>query len=98
MTWRTFDDEVVSRLDQIQAMLEILLRKETDMGTDLTALRDKVTKIETVGNSMKETMLGLAAQIADLKTDPAALQALADELNATADDWAAAVAANTPSA
>ncbi len=98
MTWRTFEDEVVSRLDQIQAMLEILLRKETDMGADLTELRSKVSQIETVGDSMKELMIGLKAQLEAALTDPAAIQAIANELGTKADEWAAAVTANTPSA
>ena len=39
---------------------------------------------------------GIAAKLEAAKTDPAAIQALADELKASADPLAAAVAANTP--
>jgi len=41
---------------------------------------------------------GLAAQIANLKDDPAALQALADSLGASSTALAAAITANTPQA
>lgn len=41
---------------------------------------------------------GLAAQIEELKDDPEALQALADEIRGTNDAIASAVTANTPSA
>ncbi len=99
MMWRNFEDEVVTRLEQIQAMLEIILRKETDMGADLTVLREKVTAMETVGDSLKELMLGLKAQLEAAATDPAAIQAIADEIGSKTDEWAVAVQANTqPSA
>ena len=62
----------------------------------LDKLRAAVAKEETVGDSMLVLLQGLSAQIEANKTDPAALQAIADDLNAKADAWAAAVATVLP--
>lgn len=86
------------RLDHIFYLLREINRKEVIQMADLTILREKVTKIETVGDSMKETMFGIAAALEAAKTDPVAIQAIADELSLKADEWAAAVVASTPAA
>ena len=68
------------------------------MASDLTTLQAQVEKNTTVEESAVTLITGLAAQIASLKNDPAALQALADSLNKSATDLSDAVAANTPAA
>lgn len=65
---------------------------------DLKALTDAVARNKTVADSAIALIQGLAAQIEANKNDPAALQALADSLNAEDDSLAAAVTANTPAA
>ncbi len=65
---------------------------------ELDALSAQVAQNTTVEESAVTLINGLAAQIASLKNDPAALQALADSLNKSATDLSAAVAANTPAA
>jgi hypothetical protein len=65
---------------------------------DLTALTAEVTRNNDVDQSAIILLNGLAAQIQQLKTDPAALQALADQLKASSDKLAEAVTANTPAA
>ena len=65
---------------------------------DLTALTAEVTQNSAVVDSAITLMNGLAAQIEVLKTDPAALQDLANTIRASSDRLAAAVVANTPAA
>lgn len=66
------------------------------MALDLSQLEAEVARDEAV-NSSAATLIGrLAAEIEASKTDPAALQALADRLRASQDALSAAVAANTP--
>ena len=68
------------------------------MASDLIVLQEQVSKVETVDQSAIVLIQGLAEQIAELKNDPAAIQALADRLNASATALASAVTANTPAA
>jgi len=63
---------------------------------DLTALTAEVARNTSVDESAIVLLTGLAAQIEALKTDPVALQGLADTLRGSSDALAAAVAANTP--
>lgn len=65
---------------------------------DLTALTAEVTRNSEVDDSAITLLNGLAAQIVLLKNDPAALQALADQLKASSDKLSAAIVANTPAA
>jgi hypothetical protein len=55
-----------------------------------------VTEIGTTVDSAVTLITGLAQQIRDLQNDPVALAALANSLDAKANELAAAVAANTP--
>ncbi len=66
------------------------------MGADLTALQAQVQTNTEVEASAVTLIQGIAQQLADAKTDPAAVQAIADQLNTSATALAAAVAANTP--
>lgn len=65
---------------------------------DLSGLTAQVTANTDVEASAVTLLNGLAAQIAQLKTDPAALQALSDQLKNSADSLSAAIVANTPAA
>ena len=62
---------------------------------DLSSLQAQVQQSTEVEQSAITLIEGLAVQIESLKTDPAALQGLADQLRGSAQDLAAAVAANT---
>ena len=68
------------------------------MSKELDALTAKVTEATAVEESAIVLINGLSAQIVALKDDPAALQALADSLDAESQKLGAAVAANTPAA
>lgn len=91
-------DGVSQKLDQIVAMLEGIQRKEKAMSAQLDALTVQVKENTDVEASAVILLQGLAAQIQSMKEDPVALQALADSLNVSADNLAAAVVANTPAA
>jgi len=66
--------------------------------SDLTALTAEVANNTEVDQSAIALLNGLSAQIEALKTDPAALQGLADTLKSSSAALAAAVVANTPAA
>jgi hypothetical protein len=90
------DEAITQKLDKIISMIEAVQRKEEVMSKELDALTVQVQENTEVEASAVVLLQGLAAQIADLKDDPVALQALSDTLNASADNLAAAVTANTP--
>ena len=90
--------ELTLAFDALGAKLEFLTRKETDMSAEVDNLRASVAHISQVGDSAMALINGLAEQLRNIATDPAAITALADELNAKADAIAADVVANTPAA
>ena len=66
------------------------------MSVQLDRLTAEVAETRTAVNSVITLVAGLAQQIRDLKEDPAALEALANELDAAQAEIAAAVTENTP--
>lgn len=64
---------------------------------DLTKLTNEVSRITTVVPSVVALINRMATEIQDHKDDPAAIDALAEQLRAAADDIGTAVTANTPS-
>lgn len=92
------DGHVNRALARIEAALATLDRKVTPMAGELDTLKTAVARIDTVSDSIVTLCNGLSQQIKDLVAagaDPAALTALANDLNAKADAVAAAVVANT---
>ena len=65
---------------------------------DLTALTQAVTNNTTVEGSAVTLIQTLADELKANAGDPAAVQALADQINASAKALGDAVAANTPAA
>jgi cell division FtsZ-interacting protein ZapD len=92
------DPELLRQLDRIETYVAALLGRVTIMSEQLDSLAREVQEMGGVVDSAITLIGGLAAQIRDLKTDPAALEALAAELDAKAGQLAAAVSANTPPA
>lgn len=86
---------LMSKLDMISENLKQLKRSSTHMASDLTTLSTQVERATAVSASAVLLINGLAEQIAALKNDPVAIQALADQLAASSDALAAAVSANT---
>jgi len=90
-------DAVLGLLERQNSVLNIILRKEELMATKLQDLQAAVAASTAVETSAIALLQGLAAQIAELKNDPAAIQAMTDQLQASAAALAAAITANTPS-
>ena len=88
--------QVLARLDSVVSLLNGLTVKVNTMSAELDALSAAVAAEDTVIDSAITLLQGLSAQITALKTDPVALQALADDVTAKAAALAAAVTANTP--
>lgn len=86
-----------AKLDRILLLLHTLIRKEELVMADLSSLQAQVQANTEVEASAVVLIQGIAAQLAAAKTDPAAIQALSDQLKASADGLAAAVTANTSS-
>ena len=91
-------DEILAGQARIESDLAVIFTKQEQAMTDLTALTAEVTRNTEVDQSAIALLTGLAAQIEALKTDPIALQALADTMKGSSDALAAAVVANTPAA
>jgi hypothetical protein len=97
-----FEDDVYTpeagQLMAIRLCLESIGRKVEQIMADLTALAAQV-KTNTDAEASAVTLLAtLSADIAAIKNDPVAIQALSDQLKASAATLAAAVVANTPAA
>jgi hypothetical protein len=86
------------KVDRLVVGQSRIIHMEEEEMADLSALTAEVTRNTEVDQSAIALLTGLAAQIEALKTDPAALQVLADQLKGSSDSLAAAVVANTPSA
>jgi chromosome segregation ATPase len=99
--WKHLNDKIDSILilfTRIESSLAVLTMKQEQVMADLTALTAEVERNTAVDQSAIALLNGLAAQIEALKTDPVALQNLADTMRGSSDELAAAVAANTPAA
>jgi uncharacterized protein YoxC len=88
--------ETPDQLDRIEQKLDALALQEEQHMADLTALQNEVQQNTDAVGSAVTLIGGLAQQIRDLSTDPAALQALADQLDQNTQQLADAVTANTP--
>ena len=90
------EPEILAELGFIRRTLETLANQGAIMAGELQRLQTEVSEMAGVVDSAVVLINGLAQQIRDLATDPAALNAMADDLDAKAGALAAAVAANTP--
>ena len=80
----------------ISEALYQLMEQGKQIMADLTALTAEVARNTAVDQSALALLPGLAVQIEALKSDPVALQALADTMKGSSDALAAAVLQNTP--
>lgn len=99
------DGDTSERLARVEALLRAVLAKLTIIDTkgsaimlDLTALTAEVADNGDVIASASTLLSSLSQQIRDMAGDPAAIAALADQLDANSAALADAVAANTPAA
>lgn len=84
----------------VNSIKQLLLQLQGDVHhvmADITSLTAQVAQTTSIEQSALVLIQGLAAQLAAAiaSEDPAALQTLQDQLNASATSLAAAVAANT---
>jgi peptidoglycan hydrolase CwlO-like protein len=86
---------VLRRLDEIQMALEGLVARGYEMAQELDRLEAQVKANTDLETSAVTLIHGLADQIAALKTDPARLQKLSDDLKAKADALAKAITEGT---
>jgi hypothetical protein len=91
-------DHIDHRLTELHEAVGIIVKKEKHMSAQLDALTAQVAENTAVEASAVALIQGIAAQLAAAQDDPVAVAALVDQLNASADALAAAVAANTPAA
>lgn len=99
------DETTVKKLDAILAIVtplaEVVAQTQRRLGTmskemdDLTAMVARTLEVEQSAQVLIE---GLSAQLKANKDDPAAIEALAGQLDAQAANLAAAVTQNTPAA
>lgn len=98
MSFWPWNNEILAAIATTNAKLDklftLVTKVETEMASDLQTLTDQVTATLTVEQSAITLINGLAADIASLKNDPAALQALSDQLKASATALSAAITAN----
>lgn len=76
--------------------VESLSERITRMALDLTELRAAVAENTAVDQSAIQLLTTLLDEVESLKGDPAAIQALVDDIRASNDTLGAAVAAGTP--
>jgi hypothetical protein len=89
---------VLARLTLMEAKLDVVIRREETIMADLAALEAQVATNTAVDQSAIVLITNIAAMLEAAKTDPARVQALADQLRGSADALGAAVLANTPAA
>jgi hypothetical protein len=87
---------VLKKLKKVINILHQIVEKENVMSEALDTLTLEVRELETVVDSAIALINGLAAQLRAIADDPAAILALAAELDAKEQELAAAVVANTP--
>lgn len=89
---------VQSALQGVQEELTRSIERGDVMSQALERLTTEVAEMKTVNESAIALLGNLSQQIRDLKDEPAALEQLANDLDAQANALAAAVSENTPAA
>jgi chromosome segregation ATPase len=83
------------KLDLVLARLNTLQETVNTMSAEVDRLKASVTQLASVDQSVITLLRGMSDQIRALKQDPAALTALADEVDARVKELGDAVTANT---
>lgn len=84
--------------NEASPLLEQILEEIQTMSDAVNRLQADITNLTSISQSAVALITGMAQTIRDNATDPVALSALADQLEASSNDLAAAVTANTPAA
>jgi chromosome segregation ATPase len=93
-----FRRQILHRLQSIDSKLDLLLQRERRIEMTLEELKAKVAEATTVEEGAITLLGQLSADLKAAKTDPAAIQAIADSIDAEKAKLADALTANTPSA
>lgn len=93
-----YDDDIRDDLTIIKSMLQNIQRKEVKVTMTLDELQAQVKANTDVESSAITLINGLAAQITANANDPVKVQAMADQLKASATALSQAITANTPAA
>ncbi len=88
--------ELIRKLDHLHTHQLETLKELKAMSAELDRLKASVAALTTSEKSLVALVKGLAQLIRDNATDPAALNAIADEIDADNAEIAAAVTENTP--
>lgn len=91
-------DALEAKVDQINQSLIASLTQGANMSAELDSLTAQVHESAAVEASAIILIQGLADQLRAIANDPAAITALADQLNASEQALSAAIVANTPAA
>ena len=89
---------IYKTLSDVAADQAFSLHMEENMALDLTSLTAAATNEATVEASAVALLQSISTQLSAAAGDPAAVQAIADQLNSQAQSLADAVVANTPAA
>jgi hypothetical protein len=96
-------DEATALLNLISAKLDLMLvrqaasrESEEAMSAEVDRIKNSVSQLTTVSQSAIALLGDLAARVRALQADPAALTALADEIDHRKAELAQAVLSNTP--
>lgn len=95
-TFRRLLEDVSAKQTGTNQRLNMLIEKGEEQMHHLERLTEAVNRIETKGAAIVALVEGLAQEIRDNQHDPAALNDLADRIDATSDGLLAAINANTP--
>lgn len=83
-------------LARIESKLDIIITNQEKIMADLSQLQSDVAAQNTVVQSVVTLLQGLKAKLDAAGTDPVALKALSDQLEANTKALSDAVTANTP--
>lgn len=95
MWWLLRDEELHDRVLKLTQKIDLLTERIKEMSAALDALKVQVERNTQVDQSAITLIEGIAQQLQELKDDPAAIEALSNELQASTDALSAAVSANT---
>lgn len=90
--------ETAQWMERVLGILTTLRRDVTKMSEQMDKMTTEVSEAKTVMEGAAVLLGTLSQQIRDLKDDPAKLEALAAELDASSNALGEAIAANTPAA
>ena len=89
-------EELNQKLEHLHELMHQIKERLITMSAALDRLTQEVSETKDAVASVLALVQGLADQIRNNSDDPAALEKLADDLDAAQQEIAAAVAANTP--